>query len=429
MAGVNEATGATRFAADTAGVVAMWAASGCMFLSGPPDSPGLGPPVPLVPRLTALVERVERSAVAVGGVLRVDPLERLTERAAALGLSRRGSTSCGGASRLLRTADGWIALSLARPEDVDLVPAWLESDGDDRAWDAITRSVASMSGRELVRRGVLVGLPIAMLPAVPRAERRPAPAPPAFAGLSCHPTAVNGAAVRDRAVGDTVVVDLSSLWAGPLCGALLAECGCRVVKVESNRRPDGARGGSPVFFDRMNGQKRSVALDLHTAEGVSALQRLLEHADVVIEASRPRALAQFGIDPLQLAARGPRVWVSITGHGYRGPAGRRIGFGDDAAVAGGLVVWQGSEPYFCCDAIADPISGITATAAVLSALVAGGRWHLDVAMSTVAADMAGPTVPVPAGTFAKAPRAPVSSYPAPVMGADTQRVLNEIGHR
>ena len=115
MAGVNEATGATRLAADTADVVARWAASGCMFLSGPPDSPGLGPPVPLVPRLTALAERVERSAVAVGGVLRLDPLERLTERAGALGLSRRGSTSCGGASRLLRTADGWIALSLARP--------------------------------------------------------------------------------------------------------------------------------------------------------------------------------------------------------------------------------------------------------------------------------------------------------------------------
>ena len=143
MARMDEGIGATPRAADTADVVARWAASGCMFLTGPPDSPGLGPPAPLVPELAALAARVERGAVAVGGVLRVDPLARLTERAGALGLRRRGRTSCGGATRLLRTADGWIALSLARPDDVDLVPAWLESEIDDAAWDAIARSVAS----------------------------------------------------------------------------------------------------------------------------------------------------------------------------------------------------------------------------------------------------------------------------------------------
>ena len=428
MARMDEGIGATPRAADTADVVARWAASGCMFLTGPPDSPGLGPPAPLVPELAALATHVERGAVAVGGVLRVDPLERLTERAGALGLRRRGRTSCGGATRLLRTADGWIALSLARPDDVDLVPAWLESEIDDAAWDAIARSVASKRAGALVQRGVLVGLPIAMLPAAGSGERRSSPPPP-FAGLSCHPTPVDGPAARPRAVDDTVVVDLSSLWAGPLCGALLAECGFRVVKVESTQRPDGARSGSAAFFDRMNARKRSVALDLRTRAGNQALQRLLEHADVVIEASRPRALAQLGIDPLQLVASGPRAWVSITGHGYRGEAASRIGFGDDAAVAGGLVVWDGPDPYLCCDAVADPISGLTAAAAVLSALAAGGRWHLDVAMSAVAADMAGPTVPVPAGTFSAAPRPPAAAHPAPVMGADTQRVLDEIGLR
>ena len=430
MAHMEQGTGATSRAIDTADVVARWAVSGCMFLTGPPGSPGLVPPAPLVPRVTALVDRVERSAVAVGGVLRLDPLELLTERAGALGLSRQGRTSCGGAARLLRTADGWIALSLARPDDVDLVPAWLGSPVDDVAWDSIARSVSTRPGRELVGRGVLLGLPIAMLPAArSRGERRPPSRPSPFAGLSCHPTQVSGAPALPRAAEETVVVDLSSLWAGPLCGALLAECGFRVVKVESTRRPDGARGGSPAFFDRMNGHKRSVALDLHTPAGIAALRRLLEHADVVIEASRPRALAQLGIDPLLLVAGGPRVWVSITGHGYRGESALRVSFGDDAAVAGGLVVWQGRDPYFCCDAVADPVSGITAAAAALSALAAGGRWHLDVAMSMVAADMAGPTVPVPAGTFAAPPRAPVASHSASVMGAHTQRVLDEIGNR
>jgi hypothetical protein len=72
---------------------------------------------------------------------------------------------------------------------------------------------------------------------------------------------------------------------------------------------------------------------------------------------------------------------------------------------------------------------MTAAAAALTALAAGGRWHLDVAMATVAADVAGPTVPVPAGTFAAAPRAPAASPRAPDMGADTEQVLDEIGHR
>ena len=164
--------------------------------------------------------------------------------------------------------------------------------------------------------------------------------------------------------------------------------------------------------------------------GTRALHRLLEHADVVIEASRPRALAQLGIDPLQLVASGPRAWVSITGHGYRGEAARRIGFGDDAAVAGGLVVWDGPDPYLCCDAVADPISGLTAAAAVLSALAAGGRWHLDVAMSS-GRRRHGRDRRCPCRR-ARSPRPPVLPPPrirAPVMGADTRRVLDEIGHR
>ncbi len=111
-------------------------------------------------------------------------------------------------------------------------------------------------------------------------------------------------------------------------------------------------------------------------------------------------------------------------------AGRRIGFGDDAAVAGGLVVWEGSDPYFCCDAIADPISGLTATAAVLSALVAGGRWHLDVAMSTVAADMAGPTRARAGGHVRQRPPVlPSRRIPPPSWEPTLERVLDEIGHR
>jgi len=70
-----------------------------------------------------------------------------------------------------------------------------------------------------------------------------------------------------------------------------------------------------------------VLLDFTSPEGLSALRALVAQADVVVEASRPRALEQLGIDAW---SGGARVWVSITGHGRNEPV--RVGFGDDAAV-------------------------------------------------------------------------------------------------
>ena len=68
-----------------------------------------------------------------------------------------------------------------------------------------------------------------------------------------------------------------------------------------------------------------------------------------------------------------------------GPSADRVAFGDDAAAAGGLVVWDGEGPCFCGDAVADPLSGMAAAAAALAALEQGGRWVLDVSMADVAA--------------------------------------------
>src|SRR4029453_19173112 len=93
-----------------------------------------------------------------------------------------------------------------------------------------------------------------------------------------------------------LVVDLSSLWAGPLCAHLLGLQGARVVKVESTGRPDGARRGPAAFFDLLHGGPRGVARDLRDPAGAACLRRLLAAADVVVEASRPRALRQLGIE-------------------------------------------------------------------------------------------------------------------------------------
>jgi crotonobetainyl-CoA:carnitine CoA-transferase CaiB-like acyl-CoA transferase len=256
------------------------------------------------------------------------------------------------------------------------------------------------------------------------------PAAPPLADLPLRATAAAGpTAPPPPTLAGVMVADLGSLWAGPLAGALLAAAGARVVKVESTGRPDGARGGPAAFFDLLNARKRSVALDLRTAAGTHLLGELLARADVVIEASRPRALAQLGIDAeaLLTGAR-PRVWVSITGHGRAHPQRDWTAFGDDAAVAGGLVSWHDGRPCFCADAAADPASGLVAAAAALDALATGGRWLLDVAMAGVAAHLAGPTLP--AGDPPPAAPPPLPSPPpgrAPALGRHTAEVLAELG--
>jgi crotonobetainyl-CoA:carnitine CoA-transferase CaiB-like acyl-CoA transferase len=224
-----------------------------------------------------------------------------------------------------------------------------------------------------------------------------------------------------------IVVDLSALWAGPLCGDLLAGAGATVVKVESPSRPDGARRGPAAFFDLLNGRKRSVALDFRHREGLDALHALIGRADVVIEASRPRALEQLGIHAGdEVRSGGPRVWVSITGYG-RTNAGGRVAFGDDAAVGGGLVVWHQGAPMFCADAVADPLTGLAAAKACLDALAAGDRWLLDVSMAGVCATFAGPTLPAPSDITMAPPRARPVVQAAPELGADTAQVLAELG--
>ena len=385
-----------------------WAASGAMALTGRRDGPPLGPPGLLVARLDGL--RADLAAL-VG--LELDTAALLGERAAIAGLHRSGEVSCGGATRLLPSADGWVALSLARPDDVDAVPALVEGLPAEDPWEAVTASAATRSGASFVERARLLGLPAAGLPP-------PARTPPDAVAPRRR---VDGAPAPPRRLDGARVVDLSSLWAGPLCGSLLAAAGADVVKVESTRRPDGAREGPPRFFDLMNGGKRSVALDLTTSEGTQVLGRLLATADVVIEASRPRALQQLGLDADRLTSTGPQVWVSITGHGRAEPGAGWVGFGDDASVAGGLVARDGAGPVFCADAVADPLAGLVATRAALEALAAGGRWVVDVALSRVAAWAAGPTSPVPVAVPAAPPRARPVAWPGPALGEHTRAVL------
>jgi crotonobetainyl-CoA:carnitine CoA-transferase CaiB-like acyl-CoA transferase len=376
---------------------AEWAASGAMALTGRADGPALMAPTSVVTGLTRLA-----GALADTTGLTVDGPALLGERAAHAGLTRAGAVSCGGRSRLVRAADGWLAVTLARDEDIELVPAWLGEDG-------VETAIGRRRATELVERATLLGLPVARV-----GEAR------ALRPIVATPLRGKGAA--GRAGG--WVIDLSSLWAGPLCGQLLTQAGCRVIKVESWRRPDGARFGPTGFFDLLHSGQESVALDLTTPSGCAVLQRLIDRADVVIDSSRPRAMAQLGVGP---SAQGPRVWVSITGYGRAAEGANRVAFGDDAAAGGGLVVGDQSGPCFCADAAADPATGLYAAVATLEALATDGRWLLDVRLAGVAAWLAGPADSVPAGSGQVAPpRSRPAAGRAPALGEHTDAVLAEL---
>ncbi|HET8709824.1 MAG TPA: CoA transferase, partial [Spongiibacteraceae bacterium] len=189
-------------------------------------------------------------------------------------------------------------------------------------------------------------------------------------------TIVRASAHVPRENATPLVVDLASLWAGPLCAHLLQMLGARVIKVESTQRPDGARFGEASFYNVLNANKESVALDLNSDGGRAQLRQLLLHADIVIEASRPRALRHMNIVAEEIIAQNPALtWISITGYGRAEPQANWVAFGDDAGVAAGLSQMLfdiTGEAMFCGDAIADPLTGMHAALAAWAGYLRGG---------------------------------------------------------
>ena len=294
----------------------------------------------------------------------VDPPELLAQRVRHTGWQAGPSQSVGGSCHLMLTSDEqWVAINLARPEDHELLgiffPTTLKSD------HKINVSLLRFQVRQcptdmLIEFAIEVGLPISRLGEVTN-KYSVCELPIAIQQFEKQLDLTLSSQLR--------VVDLSSLWAGPLCSHLLHRCGYSVTKVESQQRPDGARFGNPKFFAELDAGKNHVEIDFSSNDGINQLHEMIRDADVVIEGSRPRALQQLGIDAEQILSEArPRMWLSITGYGREGSAGQRVGFGDDCAVAGGLVDHSPSGPQFVGDAVADPITGLVAATAILRAV-------------------------------------------------------------
>ncbi|MEH3158532.1 MAG: CoA transferase [Sphingomonas taxi] len=141
----------------------------------------------------------------------------------------------------MRAADGWVALNLSRDEDAALVPALIGRDVTGDPFVAVEQ--AELSTAALAAQAALLGLPLAVI----SETRRPA-------------AIVAGGGARHG--GGMRVLDLSALWAGPLCAALLLGAGASVARIENARRPDRSRTGHPGFYARLNHGKAMAMLDL-----------------------------------------------------------------------------------------------------------------------------------------------------------------------
>lgn len=179
------------------------------------------------------------------------------------------------------------------------------------------------------------------------------------------------------------VLDLATLFAGPLAATMLGDFGAEVVKVEHPAKPDPSRGHGPskdgvgLWWKLLGRNKRTITLDLSKPGGRDTLLRLAATADVVIENFRPGTLEKWDLGWAELSAVNPRlVLARVTGFGQFGPYAHRPGFGTLAEAMSGFAAITGepdAPPTLPPFGLADSIAGLATAYAVMTALTARER--------------------------------------------------------
>ncbi|WP_168879335.1 CaiB/BaiF CoA-transferase family protein [Rhizobium sp. P28RR-XV] len=185
------------------------------------------------------------------------------------------------------------------------------------------------------------------------------------------------------------ILDLSRILAGPTATQLLADLGADVIKVERPGAGDDTRGWGPPFVPNADGSdsdlsayflsanrnKRSIAIDLASEDGISLVKRLAAISDVVIENYKPGDLARRGLGYLDISKIKPDiVWCAISGFGQSGPYADRTGYDFLIQAMGGIMSitgdsdTNGGRPVKVGLGIADVMCGMYATVGILAAL-------------------------------------------------------------
>jgi crotonobetainyl-CoA:carnitine CoA-transferase CaiB-like acyl-CoA transferase len=175
------------------------------------------------------------------------------------------------------------------------------------------------------------------------------------------------------------VLDLATLFAGPLVATFLGDFGADVIKVE-HPRGDAVRGhghmknGVGLWAKMINRNKRMLTLDLSKVEAQSILCELAARSDVLVENFRPGTLERWNIGPERLQAHNPKlVVVRMTAFGQFGPYAHRPGFGTIAESLSGFAAITGQAdgpPTLPPFGLADGIAGLAGTIATMMALYA-----------------------------------------------------------
>ncbi|WP_339128821.1 CoA transferase [Streptomyces sp. f51] len=179
------------------------------------------------------------------------------------------------------------------------------------------------------------------------------------------------------------VLDLATLFAGPLAATMLGDFGAEVVKVEHPTQPDPSRGHGPskdgigLWWKLLGRNKRTITLDLSKRGGRETLLRLAADADVIIENFRPGTLEKWDLGWAELSAANPRlVLARVTAFGQFGPYAHRPGFGTLAEAMSGFAAITGepdAPPTLPPFGLADSIAGLATAYAVMAALRARER--------------------------------------------------------
>ena len=175
------------------------------------------------------------------------------------------------------------------------------------------------------------------------------------------------------------VIEIGQAYAGPLAGAILSDMGAEVIKVEKPDGGDDARLWGPPFvegdsamFHANNRNKKSVTLDIKSAEDVTRLKALVRDADILIQNLRPGIVDEFGIGPEAMLEVNPRlIYCSIWAFGYQGPLRLAPGFDPLLQAYAAVMTMTGrpeDPPTFCAPAINDAATGMWCVIGALAAL-------------------------------------------------------------
>ena len=204
------------------------------------------------------------------------------------------------------------------------------------------------------------------------------------------------------------VVDLTSMWAGPLCTELLGRAGAEVHKITSAVRPDGL-AGSPMYAE-LNEHKIVTELDLRQQADRESLDARLGSADLLVTSLSPRALANLELLPQQLCARHPHLrTLAVTAFEPDVPERAWIAYGTGVHAVSGLG-WLADEPQAPAYSYPDPLAGLQAACVAVDQLAGVAPQHTRVSLAGAVAPLAG---------RAACSRASVAS--APAAGSDGDR--------